>query len=1050
MTTHLPFSTGISAANRITRCVLPLFFGGISLALSSAASPPPDSQVLAKFDFESGTLAGWIGNPTLAAIDPTAAHSGKSCVVLNLNKNGGSPHTGIQLPAVKEPWTRLVRIKLFVKCRNVPNGNVKLSMIKQFHGNKEPQWLLHHLNSTYATLPVTTGWTEACVEGFVDADVRSLDLYLAASCPDGQGQVWFDDISVELLDRGLYLDSPRPNPIFTAERISLDYVVSAPERLFAGEIVAYDEENVQRLTIPITPKQPRINITLPTRGFYRLQARATYQDGVRFESDLPVAVVGPSIPNGERMRSPFGMSGGGDPFLAAGARWDRRHVSLDEEEFKQAAAEGFKSKRTATIWDVDPDHTSIYCLWPQPSWLQDRKNGSSPPNAFDMCRMKDRGQFKKLVEYVVRNISRRPIEYVEVANEPDGWKGPWSELVAYHKDMAEAVRKASPATKVIGPSLATIRVNDLKRLADLGLFNYLDGLSIHNYVPATGPEGDFIQNIRDLKKFLGSINKSNLPIFITEYGWTLPPPDWQKPVSPLTQARYCSRSLILLAAEQIDAIQWFCMRWADPQGPVGYGLLNWENTPRPSYAAYANTVRCLTGVTGPGRCLRLTPTTYLVLFRKPNSTLAAIWDIAGEQRVFLPPPWLAARDMMGRPISPAKDGIFMAGPSPFFVELPGKRWYDLKQAGSMDVTPEEKIDLPWVPLWVSSAATVSGTRLHLKDTAATGPYMAIGESKGRLQYVNIRLNKLLEHDTPEIVWPISAPFPSVQLTVTSGLNIPIKVKGTVAFEATPQAASQEIRIAPKKSALLNLPLANIKPAKRYRGKVVMKVIGGAVPIECQVPLDLTLIPCLPLSQRNWNLIPAMDITSWASPPPPMDITANQPSLDGPTLLRLGYNQDGLMLRLTVSDRSHRQTQNPGEMWTEDSIQVAFDLDREQPWQPNIGGYNGHFRVFEYGIALGADGPMVWRWVSYFKELPDNSRENRVKAQVKREGNQTIYDVCFPWAVLGTDKAPPGGSKIGFALVVNDQDDTPGRHVRSLFNGIVDEKDPTQYGSLWIR
>jgi hypothetical protein len=138
------------------------------------------------------------------------------------------------------------------------------------------------------------------------------------------------------------------------------------------------------------------------------------------------------------------------------------------------------------------------------------------------------------------------------------------------------------------------------------------------------------------------------------------------------------------------------------------------------------------------------------------------------------------------------------------------------------------------------------------------------------------------------------------------------------------------------------------------------------------------------------------------------------------------------------------------MWKQDSIQIALDLDAELPWQANAGGCNGHARVFEYGVALGEPGPMTWRWLSYHPELPPDTEAKQLQMKVIREGDKTLYEVMFPWTTLRATAMPVPGSKIGFALAVNDADPGAGRHGLRLFDGIVDRKDAAAYGLLWIR
>jgi hypothetical protein len=939
----------------------------------------------------------------------------------------------------------LLRITLYLKASGIQKGGITIQLLKTFDKGREPEWF-DYRNSVFAVLPVESGWTKFTAEGLVDPEVRNLNFYINMGNSTGQGQVWLDDLSLELLDRGLLLRTGKEGNIFTAEQGQMEVIVSGAGKLNAGTVQLVDEEKRVVGQTALEQGKDKVQVTLPTRGYYEVVGEAEYEDGVKCQASLPVAVVGPLIPVEQRMKSPFGLSGHGDMFLAAGARWDRRFVGLQREELKKAADEDFKTPLAQPSLEVSEDRTSIYCLWPQPAWLQDRKDPATG-NAFDMYPMKDWALFRKLVAYAVKNMSNKPLEYVEVSNEPDGWKGPWTDLVRYHKEMAEAVKSVSPTTKILGPCLCTIKVNELQTLHKLGLFKYIDGLSIHAYVRSTAPEYEFIDLVRKLKAYLASIGKKDLPIFFTEYGWPVPPGDWQKPVDPLTQARYVSRSLILLMAEQIDVIQYFCMRWADPNsGAYGYGLLNWEMTPRPSYPAYATAARFLTGVTGAGKVLQLTPTTYLALFQKSKGTLAVVWDIkdAAATRVFMPGPWTMARDMMGRPVQGSTDSHITASPSPVFVELADAELYQMKTIKTVRVQQGKKIFMPWVPAWAPEVFTVKDKALTVSRNAAQGEYLALGKTGKAWELVKIRVEVPLEVQKTEVLWPAGEKDPRLQVTVNSTLPV-----GTGLTAKLKVGDHKVISGAGQTGAAFSLPLSSLEPGKRYRGNLMLEAKVNQSVIRTEHPVDITVVPCLPFT--DWTSLPEMDFSKWG----PFSITLNEidniPPEECSANLQAGYTEEGLKLRITVRDNDHQQKNGPKDMWEEDSIQLGFDLDADQPWRPNVGGYDGHFKVFEYGAALGKNGPMVWRWISYMDKLPDDTEEKGVHAEISREGDRTVYTLTFPWATLGLTQKPGPVSRIGFSLAVNDFDTSPsGRQGMTLFKGIVDKKDPAEYGTLWVR
>ena len=154
--------------------------------------------------------------------------------------------------------------------------------------------------------------------------------------------------------------------------------------------------------------------------------------------------------------------------------------------------------------------------------------------------------------------------------------------------------------------------------------------------------------------------------------------------------------------------------------------------------------------------------------------------------------------------------------------------------------------------------------------------------------------------------------------------------------------------------------------------------------------------------------------------------------------------------VTVDD-THEQTQAPENIFMEDSIQVALDLDPEKPFASNMGGWNGHSRVYEFGAALKGTKALVHCWTSYNPSRPSQKIAAGVQALITRNGSTTTYSLTVPWDELGAENALAPGSTIGFSLVVNDKDGETGkRHGLTLFDGIALTKDPTLYGRLCLR
>ncbi|NLX03912.1 MAG: hypothetical protein GXY33_02080 [Phycisphaerae bacterium] len=1023
----------------------------IILAVVLVGGAVADAAVLREEGFE-GALEGWHGIENAVAVTSDQAHAGEKSLQFDLSGGqSGAVFIGVGLPAAEEPRARLVRVSLWSRADGAEGGSASVQLLKIFPEGREPEWF-DYLNPQFMSTPITPEWTRSEAVGLVDPEIAALQLYIMAGGSRDDGQIRLDDLKVELLERGVLFDRRRKDTIITADRVTIDVIVTSPDELESGSVRILDEQDRPVRTVELKPGLAHQPIELPTRGYYQLNAQVQYTDGIACSASTPIAVVGPLIPDAQRLASPFGLTGGGELFVAAGANWDRPFINLNNDVYKKAADEGFPSTRpTPIVAEPAPGKSSIYCLWPQPPWLQDKPSGDADYYA-SMYPMKDYAVFQDLVRYVVKQNPHQ-MEYVEVANEPDFWKGPLEGLVRYHREMAEAVKSVSPETKVIGPCPCTIKIEFLDMLHKLGIFDFLDGLVVHAYVRATAPEGEFIELVRKLKAYMASIGKGEMPIYITEYGWTVPPGDWQQPVDPLTQARYVSRSLILLVAEEIDSIIYFNLRWADPRGPAGYGLLNWESTPRPGYAAYANTARCLTGVEGPGRVLQVTPTAYLALFKKGGGTVAAAWDVAAEARLFLPGLPSYIRDMTGRPVRVNENYEVPIGPSPIFAEIPDLNLREMQVWEPVEAQQGSTLQLRWEPFWCPSPLQAGGRVVQIPPGTPCGEYLLIGEDESGWMGQKVVVTAPLEIGQVELTWPLDQPTPQLQGVVRSYAGSddqPLPYRAIVDLEALPNGqAGLDLIARGRGEQTFGLPLSAIRFGRRYRGTLMLNV--PTMPrFEPKQALDLTCVPCRPLTGAISEL-EAMDISEWG----PFTGSAMEPRAVAPedcsATLRAGYDAAGLRFLIEVRDNFHQQKMIPVEMWQEDSVQIALDLDADQPWRPNEGGFDGHKRIFEYGVALGPDGPMTWRWISHAEGLPGGAAEPRVQARITREGDRTVYDLTLPWPVLAMDGPPAAGSKIGLALVVNDVDQTPDdRSGLALFGGIVDRKDPTAFGTMWVR
>ncbi|PTX93947.1 hypothetical protein DB345_20455 [Spartobacteria bacterium LR76] len=855
---------------------------------------------------------------------------------------------------------------------------------------------------------------------------------------------------------GLAFSSTAKGNIFTDAQGNV--TLKVPASVASGTLTVKNESGAVIETRPLAGNSGDVSITLPQKGFYALDAETVQADGTKSRGSTTAAVVGP-VPSEEmRLQSRLGLwtvQGDADLVLAAGARWNRRMISIHK------LGENMLSENPpaaeSVLFPKSPFTQVGVMSFGLPLWLMEptdkKKSFGNPLN-----KPTDWSKLKALVSAWVRQQGENFPDYFEIYNEPEWqWKGASNEdLVRVLATIADGIKEASPKTQVLGPGFSSIRIKDPARLdlvtaKEQGLFDHLDGLVVHAYVDGSAPENEFIQRVEELQEFLREIGRPKFPIHITEFGWTSGKGTWQKPVDEVTQARYVTRSLTLLAALGVENATYFCLQFkaAPNPGERGFSLVHDDSTPKPGYAAYANVARWLAGVKGTGTWLRLTPTTHLVLFEKSdNTSIAVAWDTDAEREIGLPLVTSRREDMMGRAL-PASDTLALS-PSPIFLEFSQAQSPTIEMLARLDVMRGgEDITLPRGGEWIAPAPlAVRDNRLTVPASAANGDYLLLTRDGQKWLGQPVKVIPPLEARPPVLAWPADQPEPSLETTVISHSTVPVTTRLAVKLEGTRDRFLEASEIAPGETRRLSVPLDGLAQGTRYRGKMAVDSRHEGRRDEISLPLDFTILSAAPVArgaQPDWSQIPAVDFSGWdpfGGPIAPEDCSAT---------LQAAHGVEGLHLRVAVRDEEHLQTRTGEDIWSQDSIQIGLDPDHQKTWEANdLFGLKGH-RVFEYGVAWNGKQPMTWRWVSYVPELPVGVAEPRVQLRVKREGDITTYDILFPWAVMGLDRPVAAGSAIGISLSLADADTgKTSRRALRLYGGIAEGKDPEKYGPLWLR
>lgn len=213
--------------------------------------------------------------------------------------------------------------------------------------------------------------------------------------------------------------------------------------------------------------------------------------------------------------------------------------------------------------------------------------------------------------------------------------------------------------------------------------------------------------------------------------------------------------------------------------------------------------------------------------------------------------------------------------------------------------------------------------------------------------------------------------------------------------------------------------------------------------------------------EDWPRIPHVDELPWIFHARPADPNlgrydepirfyySDPPVPDDQSMTwQCAWDKDRLYLRVVVKDQTHVQNQPAADMWKEDSLQVAFNPQRDNfelkagSWDYIWGGYKRN--EAEFGISLR--DKVVQKHVWHSPKLPEGVKaEDLIDTAAAWHGGQTIYEVAVKWPLLSGFTPEPRKS-FGICLVVNDVDKGD-RRSAEYGSGVIHAKRPTEFAAL---
>lgn len=984
---------------------------------------------------------------------PGGGNNGRGAVVFQILKPFPE-EVEITGPALKlekrSPFVSLRQVKMdaMLKMKNAPDNFFQI----RFRIGK----------NTYASSPTPRRFWETIIDpgparewndwntisryGTLYNGTTSGEVVLLVNAAKGQGEFLLEQFLVEeVCTTDHLIKAASPYNTFTAEKgeVAIRYV--DPEKMLSGKLLISDEENRTVKEMNLSPGTVETTYLLPHRGFYNIKAEVRYSDGRRIVTERSAAVVGPRIPEPVRRASRFGLcrvwanSDWGQLFGSSidYGGWNLRNIKPGPDG--------------KLLWSGNPGSwdtrfiTHAAMFEPLPPCLlkaADRgKVGMYPPE--------DWNRLAEAVKLWAKNTPVLP-DVVNIFNEPNGqWRGTKAELAKLHNVIADSIKSVRPEAKVGGPGFYSINTQELKEYVDLGILKNMDWLVMHAYVNATPPEEEFIEKIISMQEYLKTTPYAKLPIAFTEYGWTGVPGDWQKPVTELEKARYCARSLILCTVRDIAHIAYFAGRYNPSPTTYNYSIIKPDYTPLPAMASYSALIRELATVKGGGIWLKLAPGVHAALFRRGNSTIGAFWTMKARIAYELPMQPNYLRSMTGTPLTLSRKAELT--PSPVYAEFPGTALAEIAEQNVKQLLPGASFEVSGDEVIAPPFLERNGNRFSVPTAAPLGDYAILTRKGNSWQVHRYR-----------VIEPVTASFHAFDWDGKKSSDPELKFRILSRLPGSAAAAlelkledgrsfRQNVKLVSGKTEEVLFRIPNAVNGRRYPGSLTVSIER---PIRwtsrCSMDVTPLAIPCYSSDpgKNVWEKIAPIPMNDWNRPG---EIKEKERSVT-PAFFRAYATPDGFHLQVTANDPELKRDAQWTEMWKEDSLQLAFDLDADREWLPNnIGnGFNGH-RVVEYAVAYPTTqkNPEAWCFMGYADGVRSGPAFELMTTSsvVRRESEKlTIYTIFLPWRLLGAKKAPLESERIGFALLLNDANGRSGRKMVGYFGGIVN-KNPLEYGKI---
>ena len=761
---------------------------------------------------------------------------------------------------------------------------------------------------------------------------------------------------------------------------------------------------------------------------------------------------------------PFGtqgwtLSGSGSKTATAiarrlGCRWVRYHFDWPQEK-----AGG------PIVWDRLKDY------WVEAKLKMPVDMGLKPYYTIVPGMRWERGSENYLVEDLRRGIFEsverlgdQGLRAFKLGNEPPGWEPALVERsVRGYEAMYKGIKEADEDALVVSTSVNNNHERYLK--ADVG--KYCDILDIHLYRD--------IQNQRNLtRQFLQWAEKygTKKPLWCTELGTK------GMGLSRRKMAIDCIAKQVVFFADGGCHVDWFALQALKIHAGTfkdAFCVIRVDNTPRLDAVAYYHLINRMTTKTFADEQAWNDGTRAFLFRDAENHCMLALWNAKGASDLFVPLQGVDTvtatyLDGRRRTLQANGEGITLrVGEEPVLLnytsdmtdiaERPGTPRFSAPADGPAIVpgstirltvrrTPQSAgtLDVEAPPLWSvrrdgESADSITFRVTSPADTPATTARFYVRATDGA---GNVRGELAVARKVAPKLSVVLAPAPAQE-----GGAVAVRVQNNSAEERTvhwsadilkevsitdgvfqfdqataaqayfTRTASGTVTVSGKNIEDIRLDMAGVNPQTLYRIRATIRKNGESSATETWlggfvgVPRANTSITVDGnLDEAAWEKAPVLSMderrqmygtetTSWDGP---KDLSGD---------MRLLWDENNLYIAVEVVDDVFRNVKKDQLLWAGDGLQFLVD-----PY----GAQEESEGFYDYLCGSGAKGDQMWCGRTAHAEVPigELPESTFASSEANNSPGGRIYEIAMPWSRL-KPLTPAAGSRIGFSLVINEDD-----------------------------